>query len=216
MILSEIRQEARQQLQGLWTNLVPIWFIYLAICFGVSFIFGKDTSFVGTISLWILGGPLILGITRIFLKIYNKEPFEFGQMFDGFKEFGRALSAYLLIMLFILLWALLLIVPGIIAGLGYSMTFYIMAEDPEITASDALRKSKEMMMGHKWELFCLGLSFLGWVLLCILSCGIGFLWLESYMTASLTIFYKKIKGEPEAVPVSDSEPVKIFREEEQI
>jgi uncharacterized membrane protein len=216
MILSEIRQEARQRLQGLWTSLIPVWFIYLTICFGVSFVFGKDTRFMGSITLWILGGPLAMGLTRIFLKIYNHEPFEFGQMFDGFKEFGRTLSAYLLILLFTFLWLLLLIVPGIIAALGYSMTFFIMAEDPDITASDAMRKSKELMMGHKAELFWLGFSFIGWVLLSFCTLGIGFLWLESYIFASVTIFYKKIKGETEAVPVVEPEPVKIFREEETI
>jgi uncharacterized membrane protein len=216
MILSEIRQEARVQLQGLWTNLVPVWFIYFLIMFGATAIFRGGTEFFGTVTIWILGGPLMMGITRLFLKIYHKEPFEFGQMFDGFKEWGRTLAAYLLILLFTFLWLLLLIVPGIIAGLSYSMTFFIMAEDPEITASDAIRKSKEMMMGHKMELFLLGLSFFGWMILAAIPFGLGFLWLESYMMASFTIFYHKIKGVEEAVPVSEPEPAKIFKEQETV
>jgi uncharacterized membrane protein len=195
---------------------VPIWFIYFLICFGATAIFTGKATFLGTATLWILGGPLMMGITRIFLRIYHKEPFEMGQIFDGFKEFSRTLSAYLLIMLYTLLWMLLLIVPGIIAGLGYSMTFFIMAEDPNISASDAMRKSKEMMMGYKWDLFRLGLSFIGWFILAVIPAGIGLLWLSSYYAASYTIFYKKLKGESEAIPVTDEAPVKIFRDEEQV
>jgi uncharacterized membrane protein len=73
------------------------------------------------------------------------------------------------------------------------MTFFIMAENPDISASDAIRQSKQMMMGHKTDLFMLGLSFIGWVLLASLTFGIGFLWLSSYYMTAFAIFYHKIK-----------------------
>ena len=96
---------------------------------------------------------------------------------------------------FILLWMLLLIIPGIIAALAYSQTFYILAEDESIGAMDALKKSKEMMNGYKWKYFCLSLRFLGWVLLCILTLGIGFLWLAPYVEVSYAHFYEELKNQ---------------------
>lgn len=199
MNYSEIRQEARGILQNLWTPLIPIWFVFFLISFGVQSIFGQEGAFLAFATNLIIGGPLLMGIVRIFLRIWNKEAFELGNLFDGFKEFSRTLSAYLLMALYVFLWSLLLIIPGIIAALGYSMTFFIMAEDPNITASDAMQKSKEMMLGHKTELFMLGLSFLGWMILAAIPMGIGFLWLNSYMYMSFTIFYQRIKGRPDTV-----------------
>ncbi|MFO7659795.1 MAG: DUF975 family protein [Candidatus Cloacimonadaceae bacterium] len=199
MNYSEIRQSARALLQNLWTPLIPIWFVYFLISFGVQSIFGEKGAFLAFVTTLIIGGPLLMGITRIFLRIYNKESFELGNLFDGFKEFNRTLSAYLLIVLYVFLWSLLLIIPGIIAALGYSMTFYIMAENPDITATEAMQQSKRMMFGHKTELFMLGLSFIGWVILAAIPFGIGFLWLSSYWYTAYTIFYHRIKAQPEAV-----------------
>ena len=94
---------------------------------------------------------------------------------------------------FVFLWALLLIIPGIIAAIAYSQTFYILAEDDTIGSMDALRKSKEMMIGYKWKYFCLGLRFIGWALLCVLTLGIGFLWLSPYIQVSYAKFYEDLK-----------------------
>jgi uncharacterized membrane protein len=88
---------------------------------------------------------------------------------------------------------LLLIVPGIIAALSYSMTYFIIAENDSIGSLEAITKSKEMMRGNKWKLFCLCCRFLGWILLCILTIGIGFLWLYPYMMVSFAKFYDDIK-----------------------
>ena len=89
---------------------------------------------------------------------------------------------------------LLLIVPGIIAAYSYSMTFYILAEDKSISALDAIRKSKEIMKGNKWKLLCLSFRFFGWMLLAILTLGIGFIWLIPYMSVSFATFYDDIKN----------------------
>jgi uncharacterized membrane protein len=118
------------------------------------------------------------------------------QIFDGFNKFKKALGLYLLRALFVLLWSLLFIIPGIIASLSYSMAFYIMADDDSIRPKDALKKSKKMMYGYKWKLFCLGLRFLGWIILSILTIGIGFLWIAPYMQVSMAKFYDDIKDKP--------------------
>jgi uncharacterized membrane protein len=97
-------------------------------------------------------------------------------------------------MLYTLLWTLLLIIPGIIASFSYALTFYIIADDNSIKPTEAIRKSKQMMMGHKWELFCLGFRFIGWIILGCLTFGIGFLWIMPYMHVSLAKFYDEVKG----------------------
>jgi len=207
MTSADIRQESRRMLEGLWTSLVPIWFVFFVIYFVAGAILGSISEFMNTITVLILGGPFMLAIAQIFLRIYRKEPFELKQLFDGFQDFSRAFTANLLISIYVFLWTLLLIVPGIIAALGYGMTFFIMAEDPNILAQDAMRKSKDMMMGHKWDLFWLGLSFIGWMLLAVLTFGIGLLWLESYMMASFVIFYENLKGRPQEQHFHDREDI---------
>ena len=88
---------------------------------------------------------------------------------------------------------LFLFIAGIIAAIAYSQTFYILAEDDTIGSMEALRKSKEMMNGYKWKYFCLGLRFIGWVLVCVLTLGIGVLWLSPYIQVSYAKFYEDLK-----------------------
>lgn len=91
--------------------------------------------------------------------------------------------------LFIWLWSLLFIVPGIIAAYRYRLAPYLMAENPNLGIREAVNMSKELMAGHKWRLFCLNLSFIGWGILSALTCGIGDLWLNPYIYAANAAFY---------------------------
>ena len=191
-----IRQEARQLLQNRWNKLILLWVIFFVISL-VSSLFDyvlPHTSFV--VSL-LIGGPFALAISAIFLGLHRGEDFEHADLFQGFAQFTRCLVAYLLMSLYVLLWLLLLIVPGIIASIKYSQTFFIMAEDPNISGPDAITLSKNMMQGHKAEYFWLQLSFIGWALLAVLSLGIGFLWLTSYIAMAQAVFYKKVKAQYE-------------------
>ena len=199
MIYSEVRAEAQDLLRGQWGMMALVWLIYFVLSYGGS-VFTEGFGFV--VSL-VIGGPFALGISAIVLKLYRRESFHIEEMFNGFKDFSRTLEAYLLITLYVLLWSLLLIVPGIIAAISYSMTFFIMAEDPDIPAVLAMRKSKEMMYGHKSEFFMLMLSFIGWFILSLFSCGVGFLFLYSYTMMSAAIFYKRIKGEAVTIAEKD-------------
>jgi uncharacterized membrane protein len=81
-----------------------------------------------------------------------------------------------------------------IAYYRYAMSDYILAENPEMSPSDALAESKRMMHGNKWRLFCLELSFIGWGILCLCTCGIGFLWLSPYMFQAEAAMYHEISG----------------------
>jgi uncharacterized membrane protein len=143
---------------------------------------------------FVLGGPVTLGLKTFFLNLDRGKPAKFEDLFSQFQNFLNGFLLQLLTSLFILLWALLLIVPGIIAGFSYAMAPYLMADNPALGPMEAIRASKEMMKGHKFELFCLGLSFIGWALLCLLTLGIGDLWLTPYMEASNAAFYDNLKA----------------------
>lgn len=183
-------KQAREALAGKWNLAIGTSFVY----FLISIIINSFKNIGSLISL-LVSGPFLLGICIFFLTLSRgKEP-QLEQIFQGFKRFGKSLVAYLLMTMFTILWMLLLIVPGIIAALSYSQTFFILVDDENISAGDAIKKSKKMMYGYKWKLFCLGLRFLGWAVLSILTLGIGFLWLFPYIQVSLAKFYDDIKGE---------------------
>ena len=92
------------------------------------------------------------------------------------------------------MWSLLFIIPGIVAAYSYAMAPYILAENPDMTVREAIAASKEMMRGSRWRLFCLGFSFIGWSMLCILTLGIGNLWLRPYREAAQAAFYRDLSG----------------------
>ena len=184
----ELMAEARASLSGNWGLAVGTFLVYIIIVGTLQVI----PVIGGVIGLFI-AGPMSVGICMFTLSLSRDKNARLEQIFEGFKNYGTVLGAYLLMVVFIFLWALLLIIPGIIAGLAYSQTFYILAEDDTIGSMDALRKSKEMMNGYKWKYFCLGLRFIGWALLCLLTLGIGFLWLSPYIQVSYAKFYEDLK-----------------------
>lgn len=182
---------ARESLKDKWGIAIATFLIY-ALIIGIVQGSAETYPFVNLILLFI-SGPLSLGITKFTINISRNQEARIEQLFDGFSNFGTSTGAYLLTVLFTLLWTLLLIIPGIIAALSYSMTFYIIADDDSIGAMDAIDKSKKMMYGHKWKYFRLLLRIVGLSLLCILTLGIGFLWLLPYAQVSTAKFYEDIK-----------------------
>lgn len=141
---------------------------------------------------FILGGVIQLGYAQYLLKQYNKANFEFSDLFSQFDRFGQGFAQTFLRGLYTTLWSLLFIIPGIIASLSYAMTPYIMAENPNLSASEAIAASKEMMNGHKADLFVLRLTFIGWDLLCALTLNIGHIALNPYKNAAETVFYREL------------------------
>ncbi len=199
---------ARESLKGKWSVAVSVALVFLGVSFLTSFIDMISPLDIGGIVSLFITGPFILGLTIFSLAISRNQEFKFEQIFQGFNHFWKSVGAYLLMVLYILLWTILLIIPGIIAGISYSMTFYIIADDKSIKIGEALRKSKAMMNGYKWKFFRLQLRFIGWALLCILTLGVGFLWLIPYIQVSISKFYDDIKYKKilEEVP---AEPEKV-------
>jgi uncharacterized membrane protein len=185
----DLMMQARESLSGRWGLAVGTFFLYLLIVMAISFI-----PIAGSIITLLVTGAFTLGVATFALAIARKEDAKLEMIFSGFKYFGKTLGLYLLMMLFVLLWMLLLIIPGYIAAISYSLAFYLMSDDPNIGAMEAIDKSKKMMYGYKWKYFCLGLRFIGWMLLGILSLGIGFLWIIPYMSVSFAKFYDDVKA----------------------
>ena len=163
--------------------------IYLAIV-------GSIGSALGTIQ-FIIGGTVQLGYCKYLLKLHDNEVGEERPgIRDLFSQFGRFADGFVLSLLtgiYIFLWTLLFIIPGIVAAYKYVMAPFILLENPDMKPKDALAASKELMYGHKWELFVLEWSFIGWLLLSALTLGIGNLWLTPYMNAARAAFYRDLR-----------------------
>lgn len=187
----KLMKEARKSLESKWGIAIVTFFIYAIISGSFSAI-----PIVGSIASLILGGAFAFGIATFSLTIARNQKEDLKQIFDGFNNFSKNLIAYLLIVLYVLLWSLLFIIPGIIAVISYSMVFFILVDEPEIGAEEALKKSKKMMNGHKLKYFGLCLRFFGWSLLCILTLGIGFLWLIPYIHVTNAKFYDDLINDP--------------------
>ncbi len=149
--------------------------------------------FVSAVIKFIIGGVITLGYAKFNLNLIDGKKAQVSDLFSQFQYFGNAFLMQLLRMIFIFLWMLLFIIPGIIASYSYAMTPYILYENPEMSANDAIKASKELMDGNKGRLFCLELSFIGWHLLAVFTFGIGYLWLIPYQEAAYAAFYREIK-----------------------
>lgn len=162
--------------------------------------FTFSLSALGIIQL-ILGGVLQLGYCKYLLKQYDKAEYSFQDLFSQFDRFDQGFAQKFLRTLYSWLWGLLLIIPGIVKSYSYAMTPYIMAENPEMTASEAIKVSMELMNGHKGELFWLDLTFIGWDILANFTLGLnnvsikfalGHLALNPYKNAARTAFYRNL------------------------
>ncbi len=145
----------------------------------------------------IFSGAVSVGYARFNLNLVDNKTARFSDLFSQFDRFGTAFAMQFLRRLYILLWSLLLIIPGWIAMLSYAMAPYILSENPNMGVSEAIDASKKLMDGHKWNLFCLSLSFIGWDILGVLTGGIGFLWVNPYREATYAVFYRKIRNRQE-------------------
>lgn len=155
--------------------------------FRISF---KDGIF--GLSALILGGVLDLGYSQFANKMLDKQEAGVSDLTSQFHRFGDGFLQQLLRHIFVVLWSMLFVIPGIIAHYSYAMTPYIMLDQPELTPSQAIAESKEIMKGHKADLFILHLSMLGWAILSVLTLNLGFLALNPYLKLSEAAFYRQL------------------------
>lgn len=185
--ISDYKDEAVTALRGNWGNGVLATIIYSAI-------FGTASSLFGFLALFLF--PLVWGFQVFFLEIYRRNNPDFGQLFAGFKlDYWKFVGTCLLKGIYVGLWSLLLIVPGIVKSYSYSMTEFIMLDNPELKYDAAITASSELMNGHKMQLFLLDLSMIGWFILACLTFGIGFLFLIPYNQTAHAAFYQDLIAE---------------------
>jgi uncharacterized membrane protein len=188
MFAKDYRKLAWSKLKGNWGVIIVTFLIYsllISILPGAAYL--------------ILGGPLAVGLCAVVLSLVRTGSTKIETLFSGLTNgFVSRLLANLLMSIYIALWSLLLWVPGIIKTYSYAMTFFIMQDNPGIGANEAITRSRQMMKGHKWQLFCLHFSYIGWILLSCLTFGILFLWVIPSMEVATAEFYESIKGETAA------------------
>ncbi|HDR4368361.1 TPA: DUF975 family protein [Bacillus cereus] len=208
-MIGDLKGEALDSLEGKWglavgaTLLISILIMIFSfsIEWGLSTVIGgKETS--GSVKMNILTffvtGPLTLGGYYLALNIFRENESSIGNIFIWFSEGNRFLKSfllYLLVNLYLFLWMLLFIIPGIIKSFSYAMTYFIINDHPEYSINQAITESRRMMDGHKMEYFILCLSFIGWFILSCITLGIGFLWLIPYFYTTSAAFYEEIAEE---------------------
>lgn len=197
----DIRRNVKEQLKGHWTNVVLCTLVVTLIVGVCSALSGVSEDLpllfvVGFALTLLIAVPLGFGYSVALLRHMHGEPDDdlVTRPFQAFKDYGRYLGTSLLMTVYVFLWSLLLIIPGIVMGYAYAMTPYIMHEHPELSASECIAKSKEMMRGYKGKLFLLDLGFIGWLLLCVLTLGILTLWVQPWMECSHVKFYDELKS----------------------
>jgi len=131
-----------------------------------------ESSVLSAVYMLLVTGAFTLGITLFFLALFRRQDVNPGDVFLGFERFGRALGLMLFQTLFIFLWSLLLIVPGIIAAIRYSQAFFVLADNPDMGIRECMNESKRMMKNNKAKYFCMNISFIGWLILASLVIGI--------------------------------------------
>ena len=189
---AELKAKAKAQIKG-----------KIGILFLISLIISAISGVAGTILSYIPAGSIIatviitpaftLSLARVYLMVIRDETPTAKDAFQGFDDFWSAFKVTFLVGLFTFLWSLLFVIPGIIKGISYSMSNYILAENKGKSALECINESKAMTNGHKWELFVLALSFIGWGLLCVITLGIASIWVTPFMQATFANAYQSLK-----------------------
>lgn len=224
MYAKDLRQRARAALRGHWGVSIAVSLVYTILAGGnpsfsvtlntqntysvyygdvldlSNFLSRELLTILATILVvmallaLVIGGCVQMGYAAYFTNLLRGRRAVFGDLFSRFHRIWAGICMTILRSVFVWLWSLLLVIPGIIAIYRYAMMPFLMAEFPDLGALDAMRESKRLMQGNKWRLFCLELSFIGWAILCIFTLGIGLLWLMPYISAARAAFYLEITG----------------------
>lgn len=191
---SAYRNSAWEQLSGKWESALVLTLVFLALSFIASTI---DNLFLSTgiISMLLLAPIQYSYNIQMLENTRSGKALEVKTLFDAFNDYTRITGTYLLQCLYIFLWSLLLVIPGIIKAMSYSQVNFILHDEPSLAYDKAIERSMAMMDGHKWDYFCLLLSFIGWHLLGIITFGIGYLWVIPYEVKACAFFYEDLKKE---------------------
>ena len=185
---AQIKAAAKDQIRG-----------KIGILFVCTLVIGLLTG-VASIVSWLVFPAFGISSILIYLGLIGGKKPEVSDVFAGFKVFGKAFWLMFLTGFFTMLWSCLFFVPGIIKAISYSMAPYILAENPDMTARQALDESKRITKGAKMDLFVLQLSFIGWAMLCGITFGIAYIYVGPYMQATSANAYLAIKAKQQQEP----------------
>ena len=209
MINQDYKNSALKSLSGNWAQAlvaVVVFMIASYLVMGPSLVeqfgmplpaaLGYGSSLVYLLVLY----PFAVGMQNAFRLLHETGDDRIlnNSLSLGFGNWPHLVWGLILMGIFEFLWTMLFIIPGIIKAFSYALTPYILLDEPELTARQAITRSCEIMQGRRWKLFCLYFSFIGWGILCLLTFGIGFLWLAPYINASIAAFYEDARAEYEA------------------
>ncbi|MDE7216454.1 MAG: DUF975 family protein [Clostridia bacterium] len=186
--IREMKNKAKANLKDQWGMLTVMELI---------------SSMLMNVASLLVGGALGMGLARATMDVDKGKNADILTLFNGFKDFVKVFVLYLVKQIFILLWSLLFIIPGIIKALSYSMCYFILNDSPDLTYDEALRRSVQMMKGNKGKLFRIYVSFIGWYILSFLTFGILMLFTRPYIRMTVYQFYKSIAPEQEIDATDD-------------
>lgn len=188
----ELKDIAISALEGKWGQAVGLTFVI-----GVLESAASGLSYIPMVGVVfpLLAMPLTFGFAVAFLNNLRGGEARFETLFAGYKDFGRVFLTLLIMGIYTFLWSLLLVVPGVIKAISYTMTPFVLNDNPELSYDAAISKSSHLMQGHKMEYFVFVLSFAGWFVLSILTMFIGFLWLAPYFQTAKAAFYHELLAE---------------------
>lgn len=189
----EWKSLAKAQIKG----KIGILFVITLIIGGISAVASGLLSFIPVagpyVYSFIIAPAFSLSLVRVYLLVIRGGTPEVKDAFSGFDDFWSAFKVTFLVGLYTFLWSLLFIIPGIVKSYSYSMSLYILAENPGKSARECINESKIITNGHKWELFVLVLSFMGWLILTVLTLGIAGIWAIPYMNSTYANAYVSMK-----------------------
>ena len=197
----KIKEDAKAKISGklwdIWKPTLLIGLISGVISALATGIFGEESMSAALVtSLFsILLIPAEIGYTSYVMKLTRGENYDLNELKAFYSKFGVIILLEIIMSVLICLASLLFVIPGIILALAYSMALYIFIDNPELSATDYLKKSREMMKGYKGNYFCFGLSFIGWILLCCLV--IPMIWVVPYVTVAMVEYYDELKKKTE-------------------
>lgn len=199
---SALKDQALEALEGDWWIAAGITLVCILISqsptvptlFSESYLEGSfNVSYADFFFILLL--PLGYGYGLSFLTLLRGKSLRFDTLLEGFKDYGRVLGTLLIEYIYILLWSLLFVIPGIIKCYSYSMTIFLMIDNPKLSYNAAIEESMKMMQGNKMRLFLLDLSLIGWLILSFMTLGIGLLFLSPYYMTIHAAFYEDLKRE---------------------
>lgn len=205
MSIGKLKAKARNDLKGKYEETIIMLLVYFAISRVSNYVLANLNELIGiskfsalmveyVLSLALLG-IFGYGITSYYLKVSRGEEVTFKELFSKTNLALPYIFLSVVTGIFIFLWSFLFIIPGIIASISYSLVHYIKLDNPELNEFDVIKRSKEMMKGHKMDYLILCLSFIGWEILGVFTFGILYVWLIPYMNVTIANFYNQLKQE---------------------